>query len=91
MRAHFIDVGQGDATLLEFPCAAVLIDTGGEQNGEFDHLPGRGKPIPGRGEPYDEDWWIKSYLRREGMGGAAGLPPSLRLWREPSRGESTQD
>lgn len=31
MRAHFIDVGQGAATLLEFPCGAVLIDTGGER------------------------------------------------------------
>jgi len=36
MRVHFIDVGQGAATLVEFPCAAVLIDTGGEANGEFD-------------------------------------------------------
>jgi competence protein ComEC len=36
MRAHFIDVGQGAATLIEFPCAAVLIDTGGESNGDFD-------------------------------------------------------
>ncbi len=36
MRAHFIDVGQGDATLLEMPCAAVLIDTGGEANEGFD-------------------------------------------------------
>ena len=35
MRAHFIDVGQGDATLLEFSCGAVLIDTGGELNDEF--------------------------------------------------------
>ena len=35
MRAHFIDVGQGAATLVEFPCAAVLIDTGGEANGDF--------------------------------------------------------
>jgi beta-lactamase superfamily II metal-dependent hydrolase len=31
MVAHFIDVGQGDATLLEFSCGAVLIDTGGER------------------------------------------------------------
>lgn len=30
MHVHFIDVGQGAATLIEFPCAAVLIDTGGE-------------------------------------------------------------
>src|SRR4051812_40216303 len=36
MRTHFIDVGQGASTLLEFPCAAMLIDTGGERNGEFD-------------------------------------------------------
>jgi competence protein ComEC len=31
MRVHFIDVGQGAATLIEFPCAAVLVDTGGER------------------------------------------------------------
>ena len=31
MRVHFIDVGQGDATLVELPCGAVLIDTGGEE------------------------------------------------------------
>jgi competence protein ComEC len=34
MVAHFIDVGQGDATLLEFSCGAVLIDTGGEKTSE---------------------------------------------------------
>ncbi|MFN0293015.1 ComEC/Rec2 family competence protein [Pedobacter helvus] len=30
MRAHYIDVGQGSATLLEFSCGAVLIDAGAE-------------------------------------------------------------
>ena len=30
MRAHFINVGQGDATVLEFACGVVMIDAGGE-------------------------------------------------------------
>jgi len=36
---HFIDVGQGASTLLEFPCGAILIDTGGEKNKAFDSEP----------------------------------------------------
>ncbi|MBX3161653.1 MAG: MBL fold metallo-hydrolase [Deltaproteobacteria bacterium] len=36
MRVHLIDVGQGAATLIEFSCAAVLIDTGGESNKRHD-------------------------------------------------------
>ncbi len=36
MVLHFIDVGQGDATLVEFPCAAMLIDAGAELNLEYD-------------------------------------------------------
>ena len=35
LRMHFIDVGQGSATLLEFPCGAMLVDTGGEDHSEF--------------------------------------------------------
>lgn len=31
MRVHFIDVGQGAATLIQFPCGSVLVDTGGER------------------------------------------------------------
>jgi competence protein ComEC len=38
MSAHFIDVGQGDATLLKFPCGAALIDTGGEVNDGFESV-----------------------------------------------------
>ena len=36
MRVHLIDVGQGAATLVEFSCGAVLVDTGGESNDMFD-------------------------------------------------------
>lgn len=30
MKAHFINVGQADAALVEFPCGAILIDAGAE-------------------------------------------------------------
>ncbi|MEO8699227.1 MAG: MBL fold metallo-hydrolase [Kofleriaceae bacterium] len=36
MRVHLIDVGQGAATLIEFSCAAILIDTGGEEHRRYD-------------------------------------------------------
>lgn len=38
LRAHFIDVDQGAATLLEFPCAAILIDAGGRGAAANRHL-----------------------------------------------------
>ena len=38
MYAHFINVGQGDATLLEFPCGAILIDTGAQDNDCVDEM-----------------------------------------------------
>jgi hypothetical protein len=47
--------------------------------GEFDDLPGQGKPLAGHTDVYDELWWVNQKLRREGL---AALPPSLRLRRE---------
>lgn len=38
-RVHFIDIGQGLAVLLEFPCGAALVDTGGEEDGRFHSTP----------------------------------------------------
>jgi len=35
MVIHFINVGQGDATLVEFQCGALLVDLGGETNNGF--------------------------------------------------------
>ena len=30
MKAHFINIGQADATLLEFDCGVVLVDAGAQ-------------------------------------------------------------
>jgi competence protein ComEC len=35
MLSHHIDVGQGNATLLEFSCGLALIDTGGQETATF--------------------------------------------------------
>lgn len=51
-----------------------------QERGEFDDLPSAGKPLPGAGEPLEEDWWIKRKVREEE--GTAGLPPSLVLRRQ---------
>ncbi|MEV0715514.1 DUF1992 domain-containing protein [Asanoa sp. NPDC050611] len=55
------------------------------ENGEFDDLPGAGKPLPGHSEPYDEQWWLKEFIRREGITGGAMLPPSIQLARQVER------
>lgn len=52
-----------------------------QEQGEFDNLPGMGKPIPGSGQPYDESWWIKSFLEREKIPTDLLLPTPLRLRR----------
>lgn len=36
MTVHVLDIGQGAATLFELPCGTILVDTGGEMNGDFD-------------------------------------------------------
>ena len=51
-----------------------------QERGEFDDLPSAGKPLPGAGEPLEEDWWLKKKVREEE--GTAGLPPSLVLRKE---------
>ncbi|HEY0499380.1 MAG TPA: DUF1992 domain-containing protein [Kutzneria sp.] len=57
----------------------------GEQRGEFDDLPGKGKPLPDRGELRDPDWWARSFVAREGGTGGALLPESLQLRKEVER------
>ncbi|MEU2059058.1 DUF1992 domain-containing protein [Streptomyces sp. NPDC013455] len=48
--------------------------------GEFDRLPGAGRPLPAEVDStYDELWWVKRKMVREGL---AVLPPALALRRE---------
>ncbi|GAA3379085.1 DUF1992 domain-containing protein [Streptomyces sannanensis] len=49
------------------------------ERGEFTHLTGMGKPLPGLDRPYDDEWWIKEKMQREGM---SFLPPALALRKE---------
>ncbi|THA26186.1 DUF1992 domain-containing protein [Streptomyces sp. RKND-216] len=49
------------------------------ERGAFADLPGAGKPLSGEGAPYDEMWWVKEKMRREGV---SYLPPSLVLRKE---------
>lgn len=50
-----------------------------QERGEFDDLPGAGKPIPGAGKPDDPMWWVNQLIEREQI---SVLPPALKLRRE---------
>jgi len=51
-----------------------------ERRGEFAQLAGVGKPLPdGTDTAYDELWWIKRKMAREGL---SVLPPTLALRKE---------
>jgi hypothetical protein len=49
------------------------------ERGEFDNLPGAGKPIADLDKPHDELWWVKDKLRRENL---SYLPPTIVLRKE---------
>ncbi|WP_308257890.1 DUF1992 domain-containing protein [Pseudonocardia lacus] len=55
------------------------------ERGAFDDLPGKGKPLPGLTGPDDELWWVRGYVRREGLSPDALLPPSVQLRKEIDR------
>jgi hypothetical protein len=56
-----------------------------EQDGAFDNLPGKGKPIPRLGAPRDDMTWIANKLRAENVDIGDVLPPALALAREVER------
>jgi hypothetical protein len=50
------------------------------ERGDFDELPGYGKPLESLTEQHDPDWWVKQLLEREQVTGV--MPPSLQLRKE---------
>ena len=50
------------------------------ERGEFDNLPGQGKPLGDLGSPEDRDWWLRKLIEREQITGV--LPDALQLRKE---------
>ncbi len=42
------------------------------ESGDFDDLPGAGRPLPGAGTADDEYWWLRDWVKRN------QLNPDLR-------------
>lgn len=59
------------------------------RRGEFDDLPGAGKPIRGLTDTHDPNWWVKSLIEREQITGV--LPPALALRREDAELDARLD
>lgn len=71
---------------------AAVVETAIQQairRGEFDDLPGAGKPIPGLCETHDPDWWIRRKIETEQLTGLG--PPALMLRVENAELEARLD
>lgn len=58
------------------------------ERGDFDDLPGAGKPIEDLGTTHDPDWWLKRFVERERI---SVLPAALSLRVEDTRLDDTLD
>ena len=59
------------------------------RRGEFDNLPGAGKPLEGLTGQHDPDWWIRRKIEREQLSGLG--PPALTLRVEHAQLEARLD
>jgi hypothetical protein len=57
--------------------------------GEFDDLPGTGKPLTDLGSSHDRDWWLKKLIEREQITGV--LPPALQLRKDDAELDAQLD
>ncbi|WP_432478282.1 DUF1992 domain-containing protein [Nocardioides sp. GXQ0305] len=59
------------------------------ERGDFDDLPGAGKPIDDLGTSHDPDWWVKQLIERERVTGV--LPPALQLRKDDAELDAALD
>lgn len=59
------------------------------ERGDFDDLPGAGKPIEDLGTTHDPDWWVRRLIERERITGV--LPPALQLRKDDAELEARLD
>jgi hypothetical protein len=59
------------------------------ERGDFDDLPGAGKPIKNLGTQHDPNWWLKQLIEREKITGV--LPPALQLRKDDAGLEEKLD
>ena len=52
------------------------------ERGEFDNLPGAGKPLPNLDANDDGMWWVRQLAQREQLDFSGVLPPALQLRKE---------
>src|SRR3954469_20332772 len=57
--------------------------------GDFDNLPGSGKPLKNLGTQHDPDWWVKQLIEREKITGV--LPPALQLRKDDAELDARLD
>ncbi|MDN3309367.1 DUF1992 domain-containing protein [Microbacterium oryzae] len=67
----------GAPGLTDRPAYVEMVIQQAMRRGEFDDLPGAGRPLEGLGESHDPDWWIRRKIEREGLTGLG--PPALQL------------
>ncbi|WP_243074390.1 DUF1992 domain-containing protein [Microbacterium sp. SS28] len=94
-RAHGLEPAPPTPAAARNPTAAdraAFVETAIQQairRGDFDDLPGAGKPIEGLGQGHDPDWWIRRKIETEQLTGLG--PPALMLRVEHAELESTLD
>lgn len=85
-RARQRSDGETDAETGTAPGAGAAVDRAAYiesaiqvaiRRGDFDDLPGAGKPLEGLGTHHDPDWWIRRKIETENLTGLG--PPAILL------------